>query len=173
MGRPPAVGLPSASMHHIGMEEVGRWGDPRRWDYRHLRLASVTGGFIFFLEKLTPVWPGLRCLVRPRSSGESRKGSDVSQNLFSERSLSVRPSELRQTQPLWTGPSRHRSRWCSTLDAFCGIMVSWSAAEIALVVHGSGVTSGSLTLQTLSSSTVLVEDAFRCVCASCVKEVFD
>ena len=20
---------------HIGMEEVGWWGDPRRWDYRH------------------------------------------------------------------------------------------------------------------------------------------
>ena len=22
-------------MRHIGMEEVGWWGDPRRWDYRH------------------------------------------------------------------------------------------------------------------------------------------
>ena len=94
-------------MHHIGMEEVGWWGDPQRWDYRQppcttlawrrLGGGETPGGGItvisaqlqlqkafFFFAKLIPVWPGLRRPVRPRSSGESRKGSDVSQNLFSE-----------------------------------------------------------------------------------------
>ena len=28
-------------MQHIGMEEVGWWGDPRRWDYRHASMRRL------------------------------------------------------------------------------------------------------------------------------------
>ena len=61
-----------------------------------LEASSFSQKRLFFrCEPLTPVWPGLRHAVRPWSSGESRKGSDVSSALVSQRALSIRPSELR------------------------------------------------------------------------------
>ena len=67
-------------MRHIGMEEVGWWGDPRegfiltkpymaRRHVRHTEALGSTGAFFFSLILAAPV-----CLhrVRPLRSGESR-----------------------------------------------------------------------------------------------------